>query len=119
MQFSNTSQELVESTEDELACSDVFILGKNVDGVTCVGGIVQDLILKNNGRRTIDKIQVLCRTGTDISQSDLQLSLFKLGAEQNIGSGVNLNSCNSVTIIPFLPGNLGCTDKKIKVDCVI
>jgi hypothetical protein len=122
--FATTSTEnVVDSTNDELACSDVFIISKastdpTTGGViTCNGGFIREFILSNKGRRTIEKAKVAgCSKSGDLNNLNL-----KPGAESSkiiglIGQ-VDLNNCNSVTIIPFLPGNTGCSDKKIKVEC--
>ena len=115
----NSTDQVVESTNDELACSDVFIISKSVDGITCSGGAgtaINQIILENKGRRTIEKIKA---SGCGKS-GDLTLPDFKPGKLTSILSligTVTLNSCNSVTIIPFLPDNIGCSDKKIKVEC--
>src|SRR3989344_2846360 len=122
----NSTDQVVESTNDELACSDVFIISKsstdpNTGGtITCTGGVVQRFILVNKGRRTIEKIKVSgspnpgCGSG-DFSGFDS--GGLKPSKEKELVSisGVTLNSCNSVTIIPFLPNNKGCSHKKIKV----
>src|SRR3989344_5312383 len=100
----NSTDQVVESTNDELACSDVFIISKSVDGITCSGGFVKQFILVNKGRRTIEKIKVSgspnpgCGSG-DFSGFDS--GGLKPSKEKEIVSisGVTLNSCNSVTII--------------------
>lgn len=114
---SSSTDALVENTENELACRDVFIVLKNTatnEVCKTILSMIGPFILENKGRRTIQKIRVTC--GGNSGDSPVNI---RPGLNQEINSiyGLDLNSCNSITIIPFIQGDVGCSDKKLKVDC--
>jgi len=112
---STSIEGVVENTENELACRDVSILAVEKDDNHHIcdtsTGLITNLWIKNKGRRNIDKIRLQGCSTENRNNRDIDLKVNGLEKE------INLNTCTTITIIPFIEGNVGCSDKKITIEC--